>query len=66
MGPRNAYGKDSITWDAGNMASSKYQQELVCKIKKQKEKHLPDKYLLNQEGTLCAAQAEKQKKETYF
>ena len=22
MGPRNAYGKDSITWDSGNMASS--------------------------------------------
>ena len=24
VGPRNAFGKDSITWDSGNMASSKY------------------------------------------
>ena len=24
VGPRNADGKDSIRWDSGNMASSKY------------------------------------------
>ena len=47
MRPRNAYGKDSITWDSGNRASSKYWQKLVCRIKKQKEKHLHGKYQLN-------------------